>query len=179
MLDYEASSAKIREVMPGLGAEKAGLKPGDVLLQVNAQPVKNSKELTGTLRQFREGQTVTLRARREDQEFDASVQMMIPKLELTWRGSDRQERMNRLGGDVSQRAEGFGLAIQHDTVLQPWQCGGPLLNLDRKAIGLNIARAGRVASYALPAALVKQLIEDLKPRTQIPVNHQDMRATPQ
>jgi S1-C subfamily serine protease len=117
MLDYEASGARIREVMPEMGAEKVGLKPGDVILQVNDQPVKNSEELTGALRRFREGQTVKLRARREEQEFDASVQMMVPKPGRTGRELDRQERMNRLGGDVSQRAEGFGLAIQHDTVL--------------------------------------------------------------
>jgi serine protease Do len=72
--------------------------------------------------------------------------------------------MNRLGTELSQRSEGFELAIQHDTVLQPWQCGGPLVNLDGKAIGLNIARAGRIASYALPAVLVKQIVEDLKSR---------------
>ena len=77
--------------------------------------------------------------------------------------------MNRLGGELSRRAEGFQLAIQHDGVLQPWQCGGPLLNLDGKAIGLNIARAGRVASYALPAGLVRHLADDLKNQTKVSV----------
>ena len=70
--------------------------------------------------------------------------------------------MNRMGGDVSERAEAFELAIQHDTVLEPSQCGGPLVNLEGKAVGVNIARAGRVASYALPAALVKRIIEQLE-----------------
>ena len=62
----------------------------------------------------------------------------------------------------SQRAEGFEQAIEHDTVLQPWLCGGPLVNLDGEAIGLNIARAGRVTTYALSSKLVKRLIENLK-----------------
>ena len=69
--------------------------------------------------------------------------------------------MNRMGSVVSERAEAFDLAIQHDTVLEPWQCGGPLVNLDGNAVGLNIARAGRVASYALPATLVRRIIEEL------------------
>ena len=55
-------------------------------------------------------------------------------------------------------------AIQHDTVLQPWLCGGPLVDLDGKAIGLNIARAGRVATYALPASLVKRIYNELRPK---------------
>ena len=72
--------------------------------------------------------------------------------------------MNHLGTELSDRAEGFDMAIQHDTVLQPWQCGGPLVNLEGKAIGLNIARAGRVATYALPSSLVRQIISELRSR---------------
>jgi len=87
--------------------------------------------------------------------------------------------MNRLGGEVSQRAEGFELALQHDTALQPEQCGGPLVNLEGKAIGLNIARGGRVASYALPIALVKQISEDLKAKARLPVKHDQPRETAQ
>ena len=62
---------------------------------------------------------------------------------------------------MSQRAEGFEQVIEHDTVLQPWLCGGPLVDLDGKAIGLNIARAGRVSTYALPASLVKRIVKKL------------------
>jgi S1-C subfamily serine protease len=38
------------------------------------------------------------------------------------------------------------------------------VNLDGKAIGLNIARAGRVTTYALPAKLVKRILDNLKPK---------------
>ena len=47
-------------------------------------------------------------------------------------------------------------------MLKPWLCGGPLVNLDGKAIGLNIARASRVTTYALPARLVRRIFEQLK-----------------
>jgi len=78
--------------------------------------------------------------------------------------------MNRFGSELSRRAEGFQMAIQHDTVLQSWQCGGPLLNLDGKAVGMNIARAGRVASYALPADLIEEALSNLKRQLQSPVS---------
>ncbi len=161
-LDFNAPTARLAQTMPGFGAEKAGLKPGDVIVAVNDTPVKTSEELTTTLRNYRDGQTVKLRVQREKEEFDAHVQLTAPKSDTTWRGFDRQERMNRLGSELSARAEGFELALQHDTVLQAWQCGGPLVNLDGKAIGLNIARAGRVATYALPAMLMKQIADALK-----------------
>ena len=67
-----------------------------------------------------------------------------------------------IGGRLSKRRTGFPLALQHDTVLQPNQCGGPLVDLDGQVVGINIARASRVASYALPAAVVKPVLEKLK-----------------
>jgi len=85
--------------------------------------------------------------------------------------------MNRLGTELSERAEGFQMALQHDTVLQPWQCGGPLVNLDGKAIGLNIARAGRTASYALPASLVQQIISGFRTRPQTAVKARPARSS--
>lgn len=164
-MDFKATDARIARVMEGLGAEAAGLKPGDRILAVNDWPVKESEEVIKTLRQFREGQTVKLRVQRDQEEFDASVKMTIPKPEGNGRGFDREERMSRMGSQLSNRAQGFELAIQHDTVLQNWQCGGPLLNLEGKAIGLNIARVDRVASFALPADFVRRSIQRLQAQT--------------
>jgi serine protease Do len=162
------SQAMVRHVIPGLGAEKAGLQSGDSIIAVNGAVVKSRQELLDVLRAFREGQSVKLRVNREEEEFEAQVQMMAQP-------ANRQDRMNRMGGEISQRAHGFKLAIQHDTVLLPWQCGGPLLNLEGKAVGVNIARAGRVASYALPSSLVKQLVADLLAETEMTVSHEETR----
>jgi serine protease Do len=74
---------------------------------------------------------------------------------------DRAEFQNNLGGQLSERRAGFPLAIQHDSMLRPADCGGPIVDLDGKVIGLNIARAGRVESYALPAALVRDTVKKL------------------
>jgi S1-C subfamily serine protease len=70
--------------------------------------------------------------------------------------------------DVSRRAQGFEQAIEHDSVLPPWLCGGPLVNLDGEAMGLNIARAGRVTTYALPPGLVQRIFASLKSRMAAP-----------
>ena len=159
--DDKSSAPKVNELMAGFGAEKAGLKQGDVILSVNSAPVTNRQQVVEIIREMREGQTVKLRVQGAEEEFDAQVQLMVlrgDQLERVY----PQQRFNRLRGDVSQRAEGFEEAIEHDTVLQPWLCGGPLVNLEGKAIGLNIARAGRVSTYALPAKLVKRILDNLK-----------------
>jgi serine protease Do len=191
ILATNEAPAKIEIVTPGFGAAKAGLRPDDVILSVNGVPTRKREELINTLREFRDGKTVKLRVKREDTEIDADVEMTAESTVLAAEqaarfgrgrgmgsggrrgfgpGFDRQDRMNRMGSEVSQRAEEFELAIQHDTVLEPWQCGGPLVNLDGKAVGINIARAGRVASYALPASLAERIIEGLKAQAGINAN---------
>ncbi len=51
--------------------------------------------------------------------------------------------------------------MTHDTVLQAAQCGGPVVDLDGRTIGLNIARADRTASYAIPAGTVRKVVDEL------------------
>ena len=66
-----------------------------------------------------------------------------------------------MGGPLSNRSGDFPAALQHDSVLRPSDCGGPIVDLSGKAVGINIARAGRVESFALPADQVKPLLKDL------------------
>jgi serine protease Do len=129
---------------------------------VNDTTVTNRAQIVETLREFRVGQSVKLRAQRDKQQFEAQVRLMAPNDEILEGELYLPPGPDRLAGELSQRAEGFEQVIEYDTVLPPWLCGGPLVNLDGKAIGLNIARAGRVSTCALPAALVKQILNRLK-----------------
>jgi serine protease Do len=160
--DLGTSTPKIEEVRSGLGAAKAGLKSGDVIRAVNGNNVTNREQIVDTLREFRAGQKVKLRVERDEKEFDVEVQMMSLGSGLVWEDLDLPSGRDRLTGEVSVRAEDFEQVIEHDTVLHPWLCGGPLVDLDGKAIGLNIARAGRVSTYALPSKLVKRILKHLE-----------------
>jgi serine protease Do len=51
--------------------------------------------------------------------------------------------------------------LQHDTPLFPEQCGGPLLDLEGKVVGINIARQGRISSLAIPTSYLVELLPDL------------------
>ena len=46
-------------------------------------------------------------------------------------------------------------------MLKPNECGGPLVDLDGRVIGLNIARAGRTETYAIPSEVILQLLPEL------------------
>ena len=152
--DPSSPLPRIDELLPGYGAEKAGLKPGDIILTVNNTAVSNRQQVVEILGDFRDGQTVRLGLQREDEHFDAQLEMIA--------ALEEEGQSLRMAGRVSHRAQGFERAIEHDTVLFPWLCGGPLVDLDGKAMGLNIARASRVTTYALPASLVQKILENLK-----------------
>jgi serine protease Do len=165
--DFTMSTPRIEKVLPGLGAEQAGLKPGDTIVAVSAAAVTNREQVVEALRDFREGQTIKLRVQRLETQFSVEVRLMVPREGQLSSDDSAQPRLRRLTGEVSQRAEGFEKAIEHDTVLQPWLCGGPLVNLDGKAVGINIARASRVTTYALPSRLVKQILGELESRAKL------------
>lgn len=162
-VEFDGGTSKpvVGSVMEGLGAERAGLKHGDVIVAVNGDRVADREQVVERLREFSQGQKVRIAVQRGQEEFEAEISMMVPTGGAA-DASRSEGRNRRITGELSQRSEGFEKVIEHDTVLQPWLCGGPLMNLDGKAIGLNIARAGRVSTYALPAAVVQKALEKLR-----------------
>jgi serine protease Do len=159
VLDEGAEGPRIHAVVPDSGAAKAGLQRDDVVTHLNGKRVEKRDELISSIRELRPGDKVQLKLLRGGKEQTAEV-MLGELAQLTM--GQRDQFQNSLGGPLSERRAGFPLALQHDTVLQPNQCGGPVVDLDGKVVGLNIARASRVASYALPASSIKPLLDDLK-----------------
>jgi serine protease Do len=157
-LDLAENMARIASVAPGMAAERAGLKGGDVIRKVGGEDIKGRQQLQQTIRARRPGEKVTLIIERDgrQQSFDVTLGSMSELVH-----DERSEFQNSLGGSLSERRTGFPLAIQHDSVLRPTECGGPIVDLDGKVVGLNIARAGRVESYALTAGIVRETVEKL------------------
>jgi serine protease Do len=148
-------SAKIGEVLSGTAAAKAGLKANDTILTISGKPMKNSNEVLVELSRYKPGDVVRVRVKRGTKEF--TVEAKLGK-----RPMSRTEFQDRLGGPLSKVRQGFPMILQHDTVLKPTECGGPLVDLDGNVIGINIARAGRTESYAVPAEAIEPLLGDLR-----------------
>jgi serine protease Do len=68
---------------------------------------------------------------------------------------------NRSSGGVSTRKNNLPDVLTHDAIVAPRHCGGPLLDLQGRFVALNIARADRTATYALPAEVVKGSVEKM------------------
>jgi len=157
-LDLSENIARIASVAPGLGAERAGLRDGDIIRKVDGEEIKGRPHLQQTIRSHQPGDKVTVIYERDGRSQTAEVKLGSMS-DLVH--DERADFQNSLGGALSERRSGFPLAIQHDSVLRPSECGGPIVDLDGKVAGINIARAGRVESYALPASVVRETVDKL------------------
>ena len=161
MLDQTAKDARVHEVTPNLPAAKAGLKPGDVILNIDGQRTPTFKDVNQVMGKYKPGDKVTIEITRDGKPMKLKVDLvssdqMAPKM-----NGDQLTHLSEAGGTVSKRHNNFANALTHDTVLQAAQCGGPVVDLDGRAIGLNIARADRTASYAIPAGTVRKVVAEL------------------
>ena len=62
----------------------------------------------------------------------------------------------------SLRRDGFAEAFSIDARIRPDQCGGPVVDLDGRVVGITIARVDTTRTLALPARVVRQVVEDLR-----------------
>ena len=151
--DDRTGRAMVRGVFAESGAEAAGLKKGDLIVAINGREERSRLGVIETLRGMFPGENVRLTITRSDPASDPTtmdVDAAIRELNVM-RESESDARVN---GPRNVRLTGFDQVMQHDTVLDPNECGGPLLDTDGNVVGINIARAGRVVSYALPASLI-------------------------
>ena len=122
------------------------------------QAVTSSDQLIGMISQHLPGDAVSLLVRRGDDRLTFEAKLGR-RADLDQENSDFQ---SFLGGELSFRRSGFSSVLQHDTFLLPEHCGGPLCDLEGRVVGINIARAERIASYALPAATIIPWVEQMK-----------------
>ena len=151
---------QITSVVNRSPADISGLLVGDVIFKIDGQEVKEISDLQAILGQFDAGDRVALDVLRFKEEVQ--IRVTLAEYEKLAPSSQRSNQQNSMGSELSRRRKDFPLALQHDSMLQSNTCGGPLLDLSGEAIGINIARAGRVASYALPMETVLPIITMLK-----------------
>ena len=157
----------ITDILPGGAAERAGLKAEDRVLSINDRNVHTQQEMIRRIAAFPPNSEISMRVERAGvvKTFDV---VLTPKfleedgdVMLSRYRNSLADRRNH-GKYASAHNAGFPEALQHDTDLYPNQCGGPVFDITGKAVGLNIARAARITSYAIPAAAVQRIYRQLK-----------------
>ncbi len=141
---------RVTRVLPGGAAASAEIKRGDFILRLNDDSVTSTSDLVKAIRKRRPNAHVSIQVRRDDRQLTFQTRL--------GRASDistaEQGLLDHEGGPLSDRRSDFPLVIEHDCLIMPSQCGGPLIDIHGKVIGINIARSSRVSSYALPKTVV-------------------------
>lgn len=158
-LDEVEKGPLVVQVFDESGAAKAGVLVNDIILSVNGEKTPNRKELQNQIRLHSPGDEIEIQVLRGEEELTLRA-TLVGELK-NFGPLNRSDFQNTMGGELSGRRFGFPQALQHDTVLQPEDCGGPVVDLDGHVVGFNIARSGRTESYAIPTRAIVERMYDL------------------
>jgi serine protease Do len=151
-----SGGARVTKVDVKTPAERAGIKVNDIIHEAAGRKILDHETLINTMGRFRAGEKVLLKIKRGEEELELNA--TLAKRPAAMLGNPQE----MMGSELSNRRGGFPIILQHDTVLKPSECGSPIVDLDGKAVGLNIARAGRTETYAIPSEEIQKLLPDLK-----------------
>jgi serine protease Do len=72
-LKEQQQGVVVSDVVEGGPAERAGLRPGDIIVDMNRKPVKRSQDLAAEVGKMKDGDVALLRVKRSDQSFFVGV----------------------------------------------------------------------------------------------------------
>ena len=150
----------VSRVVPDSAADRSGLLRRDTILSIDNNPVGSVSQLRRELGKFKPKDKVDIQIRRAEKPLTITAKLGVFPVD--------QPEDHWGGGPFSKRRFGFPSVITHDTTLIPQQCGGPLVDTDGNVVGINIARALRVATYAIPINQVAEFVKRSKTNTSNP-----------
>ncbi|GAA5483568.1 S1C family serine protease [Haloferula sargassicola] len=156
----------VSAVSEGSGAEKAGIQEGDKLLAIDGRDVAKREEVLEILEDKRVGQSLAVRVERDG----GPVELKVVLAGRTQVFGEEETRNDHMSGDFSMRRTGFPRIMQHDIIGNSRFMGGPVLDLDGRCVGMNIARFSRCETYAIPALELQQLVRSLMDEAQRKAN---------
>ena len=157
-LDLEEGEGAVLAIVDARSpAESAGLLEDDIVESVNEQIIKNGFHLTDVVETHPPNSIVNFNLKRGDSWLTVPVRLGDLSGVIPMPGATLQE-VDEQSTPTNRRRWGFSSGIQVDCSFRPKDTGGPLIDLDGNFLGLNIARSGRVKSYAIPASVVAQFV---------------------
>lgn len=160
-MENDPRGVRIAETVLGGSARRFGIRRDDVVLEIDGIRIQSPAQMSDKVNSYQPGDKIRILILRDDRERTFEV-MLTPRFDNTDAMLELYLDPGLAGQFASSVAGGFPVVLQHDADLFPKQMGGPLLNLAGKAIGLNIARADRVVSYAIPAETVLTIFRKLR-----------------
>jgi serine protease Do len=147
---------EVKEVTEGGGAATAGMLAGDVILEMDGKKVKKMAELAELMKEKKVGDELKVKVQRKGKEVELTVKLTA-KAELFL----QPDRNDQMSGNFSMRRSGFPRVIQHDVIANRQTMGGPVLDIKGQVIGMNIARANRCETFAIPVEELRGIVQKM------------------
>jgi len=148
----ERRGALVAQVPAGGAAAKAGIEPGDIIVQYNGRPVNNSDELVKMVVATKPGTTVPVKVMRNKQEKTLNVTVDELDLEAEQNGGRRPQQSDQPQSPTDQQdAGGFGITLDNVTAqmarrlkLPSGQTGAVVTEIDPDGAAAGALRSGDV-----------------------------------
>lgn len=163
---------RITDIMPGTGADVAGLRVNDLIMAIDNIETTTAQDLIDIVSQRYPGDLLRITLNRNGNRLEVPVELT----RYSQFDAALAEFEDFIGGKLSERRTGFSLVLQHDSAIRPVHCGGPVVDINGRFVGINIARAARTTSYLLPAEQVKLAVAQLKELRTDVLHTVDVRA---
>jgi len=156
------SGLKIAAIKPDTPAFESGLSPGDLIKQVNNQPINTRADLTAFLDRCEVGEMVTAQIVRGGSKRSHEVKLISPLMIPPATGINLSRGISMV---PSIRRAPFPDVIIHTTPINAWDCGAPVFDINGNALGLNIAAVSPARTIALKPKEIRAAIKRLLTKT--------------
>jgi serine protease Do len=123
-----------------MAAANAGIREGDIVVSVGGKPIREQKDVWSIADGLKPGEAVVVRVLRDGKPLEFSVP---------------------LGAKPLSSSKDFPTFFEHDMPLALSQCGGPVIDLDGKAVGITAHRE-QYGCKAIPADCIERLLPELR-----------------
>ena len=127
-------------------AYSAGIRPDDFLYRLNGRSIVAGADIEEAVSHLWSGDVVPVRLERGGRMMDLSLPL----------GPDSH------GDQKNYRADDFPTLIECAVPFYSYECGGPIVDITGRAIGVTIARNGPHGGVIIPGDCVRKLLPDLQ-----------------
>ncbi len=137
------------EVLMTYGLAKVvGVKPGDRLASIAGCPIAAEGDVAKAVSEKRSGDVVPVVLDRDGKTMTLELPLLpyvsINAANATWRSDD------------------YPIALEYSPPVRTTECGGPLIDLSGRLVGVTVGRANGHAGWAIPADSVRRVLDDAK-----------------
>ena len=144
--------AIVSSVLPGSAAEKAGVKPGDVITEYNGRPVTKSDDLVAMVTATKPGTSAPIKLLRDKKELTLHVTVDELDLDAEQQGNRQSRNDNNNSQPPDQQgSDSFGLTLSNVTPqlargvqLPSGRTGAVITDVDSSGPSAGILRRGDV-----------------------------------